>query len=102
MDRMEKIRQMLSGDQNDLFLKHALALECIKIGNDQEARLLFEEILQSDPGYIGSYYHLGKLYERENLVNRAEEIYKKGIAAATKAGDTHAANELRSALEDVQ
>ena len=30
----------------------------------QSARQLFEEILEREPEYIGSYYHLAKLLER--------------------------------------
>ncbi len=31
-----------------------------------EARKLFEELLNREPAYVGSYYHLGKLLERNN------------------------------------
>lgn len=102
VNRIEKIQQMLVEAPDDLFLKHALALEFIKIGKDHDARLLFEEILAKDPGYVGSYYHLGKLLERLNEFTHAEEVYEKGIKEAMKAGDRHAAGELRSALEDIR
>ncbi len=101
VDRIEKIRKMLVDAPGDLFLKHALALEYIKLGRDGDARLLFEEILAEDPGYVGSYYHLGKLLERLNEFTHAEEIYKRGIKESIKAGDRHAEGELRSALEDI-
>ena len=64
MDRIEKIKEFLLQQPNDNFLQHALALEYIKLGNDKEARKLFEQILMRDPAYIGSYYHLAKLFER--------------------------------------
>ena len=102
MDRIGKIRQLLEDSPEDLFLKHALALEYIKIERDKEARLLFEEILNTNPDFVGSYYHLGKLYERCNLIEKAEAVYQNGIAAAIKCGDTHAANELRAALDDAE
>ncbi len=102
VDRIEKIKAMLVDSPEDLFLKHALALEYIKMGRDDEACFLFEEILASDPGYVGSYYHLGKLLERQQELEQAVRVYERGISQAMKAGDTHAANELRSALEDLQ
>lgn len=102
MDRIGKIRQLLEDSPEDLFLKHALALEYIKIERDKEARLLFEEILNTNPDYVGSYYHLGKLYERSNLIEKAKAVYQNGIAAAIKCGNTHAANELRAALDDAE
>ncbi len=85
----------------DSFLQHALALEYIKLGNDDEARLLFEEILQREPGYIGSYYHLGKLLERTGDPGTAIVIYETGMKEAGKAGDQHTLGELRGAWEEL-
>ena len=85
----------------DSFLQHALALEYIKIGKDEEARSLFNEILKREPTYIGSYYHLGKLLERVGDFDRAIRVYKRGMEEAKKAGDNHSYNELVVALEDI-
>lgn len=101
MDRISKLKEFLQLNPSDSFLKHALALEYMKIDDDKTARSIFEEILTQDPGYIGSYYHLGKLLERNGDTNAAIEWYEKGMEAAKKAGDTHALNELRSAYEDL-
>ena len=101
MDRIEKLREFLRASPSDSFLQHALALEYIKAGDDGAARLLFEEILTRDPGYIGSYYHLAKLFERTNDQQAAITWYEKGMAAAKAAGDQHAYNELQMAYEDL-
>lgn len=101
MDRIEKIQEMLREQPDDSFLKHALALEHIKRGHDQEARRLFEEILNKEPGYIGSYYHLAKLLERSNDTGAAIIVYEKGMEEAKKAGDHHALGELRGAYEEL-
>ena len=101
MERIEKLREFLRASPSDSFLQHALALEYIKAGDDTAARLLFEEILARDPGYIGSYYHLAKLFERTNDQEAAILWYEKGMAAAKAAGDQHAYNELQMAYEDL-
>jgi Tfp pilus assembly protein PilF len=101
MDRIEKLQQFLSNSPTDSFLQHALALEYIKMGNDSEARKLFEEILGRDPGYTGSYYHLGKLLERNNEIDAAIKWYEKGMEEAKKAGEDHAYGELRGAYEEL-
>lgn len=102
MDRINKLKEMLQVDENDSFLQHALALEYIKTGNDEEACKLFDEILKREPGYLGSYYHLGKLLERIGDIKKAIEIYKKGMEVARSINDSHAYNELQSALEDAE
>ena len=100
-DRIDKLRKFLQDSPNDSFLQHALALEHIKAGNESEARTLFETILQRDPGYVGSYYHLAKLLERTGATAEALKVYEQGMYASRQAGDTHAYNELQAAYEDL-
>jgi Tfp pilus assembly protein PilF len=101
MDRIAQLMAFLEKTPEDNFLQHALALEYIKIGREQEARTLFEVLLQRDPSYIGSYYHLAKLLERTGDTEQAVLWYERGMEAAKKAGDSHALGELRSAYEEL-
>lgn len=101
MDRINKLQQYLLASPSDSFLRHALALEYIKIGNDTEARNLFESILTDDEKYVGSYYHLAKLLERIGENELAIKWYEKGMAVAKEAGDQHSYNELQAAYEDL-
>ena len=100
-DRIEKLKEFLKASPGDNFVQHALALEYSKLGDDEQARTLFENILTKSPDYIGSYYHLGKLLERVGETQLAIDWYEKGMAAAKKAGDNHAYNELQGAYEDL-
>ena len=101
MERIDKLRTFLAANPKDSFLKHALALEYVKLGDEAGARKLFEELLTADAGYVGSYYHLGKLLERTGEQEQAIAWYEKGLAAAKAAGDRHAYGELQGALDDV-
>ena len=100
MERIDKIKEMLVENPEDSFLCHALALEYIKLGNDEDAKQLFQSLLNREPGYIGSYYHLAKLLERMELRDDAIKWYEKGIRKAKEVGDQHAYSELMSAYED--
>ncbi len=101
MERIPKLKELLVQNPADSFLQHALALEYIKLGNDEAARGLFEKLLNENPGYIGSYYHLAKLLERKDKTEEAIKIYEKGMEEAKKAGDNHAYGELRAAYEEL-
>lgn len=92
---------MLQQMPGDNFLRHALALEYIKLDNDAAARVLFESILKDSPEYVGSYYHLAKLLERNGEAEAAIRWYEQGLQQAKAAGDTHSYNELLSAYEDL-
>lgn len=101
MSRIEQIETFLKETPNDCFLKHALALEYIKTGGDDKALQLFEENRSFDPGYIATYYHLGKLLEKLGKTEEAITIYAQGMEYARAAGDNHAYSELRSVHEEL-
>lgn len=101
MDRIAKLKEFLAASPADSFLQHALALEYIKLGDDEAARQLFEEILNREPAYVGSYYHLAKLLERQGREQEAIAVYERGMEEARKAGDNHALGELRGAWEEL-
>jgi Tfp pilus assembly protein PilF len=101
MDRIAQLKQFLKDNPEDSFVQHALALEYSKRGDDEGARSLFEKILNRDENYIGSYYHLAKLLERQNETDAAIKWYEKGMQVAKNLGDNHAYNELQMALDDL-
>ena len=101
MDRIEKLKDFLKNNPGDSFIQHALALEHIKAGDDATARQLFEKLLSTNPAYVGSYYHLGKLLERTGDEPAAIKAYEKGMEWAQQTGDKHAYNELRGAYEEL-
>lgn len=80
---------------------HALALEFIKAGKDEEAEACFRQNLENNIAYIATYYHLGKLLEHTNRTEEAIKIYHAGMEQAQKAGDQHAYSELRSVYEEL-
>lgn len=101
MDRIEKLKEFLRAEPEDPFVKHALALEYIKIGEVPTARRLLEEVLTRNPEAVGSYYQLGKLLEGMGEVQLAIGWYEKGMAAAKAAGERRAYNELQGAYDEL-
>lgn len=82
----------------DSFSKFALALELLNIDQKNKAQLLFEDILHTEPTYIGVYYHLAKLYSEINENKKALDTYKNGINIAEKLKNEHVKSELTGAL----
>jgi Tfp pilus assembly protein PilF len=102
MDRIAFLLDFIAKNPMDLFSRHALAMEMIKLGNDLDAKLVLDQILLIDPNYVGSYYHLGKIEERLSKVNDALLTYEKGIQVASEIGDQHASRELKAALNQLR
>ncbi|HZH36989.1 MAG TPA: hypothetical protein VEX65_06930 [Flavisolibacter sp.] len=101
MERIEKLRAFLAQNGTDSFVQHALALEYVKLNNDVAAREQWEALLAREENYVGSYYHLAKLLERQGEQQLAISTYQKGMEVAKAAGDNHAYNELQAAYEDL-
>ena len=98
-DRQQKLMHLLSETPNDTFLLFAMGLEMVKENNDNKALEFFNKILAVDENYCALYYHLGKLYERQNKEHEAMFTYEKGLHICKKLNEQHNYNELRSALD---
>lgn len=96
--RIDLLKSFLEKDANDDFSRYALALEYVKLNHLDWAIQEFEHLILHSPNYTATYYHLGKVYEKQGKMNDAKEIYQKGIAKTAQRGETHAHKELREAL----
>ena len=99
MNRIEILKGFLNDNPNDSFSRYALALEYLKLGQNDEALREFETVTKNDPQYVATYYQLGQLYQKLGQKHEAEKTFRTGIAAAAKAGDEHTRSELEAALE---
>ncbi len=104
-EQKEKIKQLarqIKDNPGDSFSKFALALEFRKNAEFKKARILFEDILSSDPDYVGVYYHLGKLYEALDRYQDAKKMYEKGIKVADEQNEVRTKSELKEALTQLK
>ena len=62
-----------------------------------KAKNLYEKLLKLDPEYLGTYYHLAKLFEALESPTEALNIYQLGIEMTSKKNDLHALAELKNA-----
>ncbi|MFX3625963.1 MAG: tetratricopeptide repeat protein [bacterium] len=99
--RIAQLQDFLKDTPNDAFLNYALAIEYVGMEKDELAQPIFEQLLELQPEYTATYYHLGKLYERADRKDDAENIYKKGIAITMKKREQHALSELQNALTNL-
>jgi tetratricopeptide (TPR) repeat protein len=97
MNRLNQLMAFHESNPKDSFILFAIAKEHEKIGDDETALKYYLQLRQNDPGYVGLYYHLGKLYEKIGSVNLAFSTYQTGIDVARQAGDQHALSELAEA-----
>ncbi len=95
-NRLNKLLDFLKNEPQDPFLKYALATEYLVLNDSAQALAYFEDLVQNHSNYVGTYYHLGKLYETLNRKADAIKTYQDGMAIARKANDMHAFSELQT------
>lgn len=96
-DRLQQLLDMLAESPEEAFLQFAIAKEHEKYGRLTESLSWFERLRAQSPGYVATYYHLGKLYEKLDRAADAFRTYSAGIEMARKAGEQHALSELAGA-----
>ncbi len=100
-NRLEQLKLFLKDTPNDPFLHYAMALEYLKLGEDQQALSIFTQLIETSPNYVGTYYHRGKLQEKLKMFDDALMTYKVGMETARKLQDNHSYSELLSAYNSL-
>ena len=95
--RLNKLLEFLDNDPNDSFILYALATEYNSLNDIEKAFNYYLKLVNEHPNYVGTYYHLGKLYEKQGEKDKAIDIYQKGMLIARSKRDMHAFSELQGA-----
>lgn len=100
--RIGELARKVRDNPGDSFTKFTLALECLKQERNKQARVLFEDIRERDPEYVGVYYHLGALYRQLDQPSEARRCYEEGMDVAREQNRNRTLSELREALEELK
>ncbi|BDS09918.1 tetratricopeptide repeat protein [Aureispira anguillae] len=95
--RLEQLKGFLAASPNEPFILFAIAKEYEGLEDNKNALDYYLQLEQNSPEYVGTYYHLGKLYEHLGEDKKAFFTYKKGMSIAKEAGDNHSLSELAGA-----
>lgn len=99
MPRREQLEEMLKAAPDDVFLHYALAMTYVSEGDSETAVAKLEDVIHRNPDYVAAYFQQGQVLAREGETERARDVIARGIEAARRVGDSHAAAEMTGFLE---
>ncbi len=100
--RREVLEQFVAARPADAFARYGLALECVKLGDDQAAIANFQHLVENHPDYVAGYFQYGQFLARLGRDEEARKMLSQGIVAAQRAGDAHARDEMQAALNSLR
>jgi uncharacterized protein HemY len=90
----DNLQLMLERGQDSPLLRFALGQEYLKSGEFVAAIDHLRQAVDQNPRYSAAWKALGEAHAQAGSVERAAEVYERGIVAARDAGDVQAAKEM--------
>jgi tetratricopeptide (TPR) repeat protein len=102
MSRIDALRELLAETPDDAFTRYALAMQLRQEDRLAEAMTEFRTLIERRPDYAASYLMAGQC--AQDLGDRAEavRIFRLGVEACARAGETHAGERCAEALADLE
>jgi tetratricopeptide (TPR) repeat protein len=97
--RVDQLLQMLADEPNEPFLLYALAMEYGNAEKYEESLQYYQRLVKEHRQYVGTYYHLAKLFEKLERNDDATNTYEQGMGIARQMGDQHSFKELEAAYK---
>ena len=96
---MDTLKEMVSQNPSDAFLRYGLAMEYKNSGDLEGAVREFRAIIDANPDYSPAYFHGGQALERLGRADEARSLYQAGVEVTRRKGDAHALSEMQAALD---
>ena len=97
--RLSQLLTFLEEDNKDPFNWYAVGNE-YRTEEPLKAVEYFEELRTRFPAYVPTYYILAETLVVLEEMERAKEVYERGIAVAKEAGEQKALAELQNAYQN--
>ncbi len=95
------LKEILAQNPDDIFARYGLAMEYSRAGDVATALAEFNTILAKNPDYVAAYQMAGQMLASADRREDAISYLQKGIAAAQRLGNRHAASEMEALLDEI-
>jgi thioredoxin-like negative regulator of GroEL len=96
--RLETLRSLVAQGKADTFAHYALAMELRTQGQLEEAWQIFQALLQSHADYLAAYAPAADTLVSLSRNQEAKALLLQGIELCERKGQSHARDQLQTAL----
>lgn len=100
-NRLEGLLKFYESDPKDTFTLYGIALEYISLKEYGKAEDFFNKIFNIDSKYVPAYMQFGQMKSSQGEIEKAKEVFEKGILVAKEIGDNHAAKEMEEFIDEL-
>ena len=101
MDKIAALSEILTADPTNAFARYGLAMEHNTQGKPDLALTEFATLIHHNPDYVPAYQMSAQTLAKLGRTNDAVTRLKKGLTAAQRTGNAHAASEMQTLLDDL-
>lgn len=99
MPTLQQLEELLQAEPDDVFLQYAVAMAFVSQGDSAEGLARLQAIVHENPDHVAAYFQAAQLLAQADQIEAARELARRGIDAAVRVGDSHAAGEMTGFLE---
>lgn len=99
LSRLQLLIQFTKEEPENPFNWYALALENLN-SNPEATAAIFDQLLNDHPAYLPTYYTSAQFFAERNKLEKAKEIFEKGILLAGKLKEEKALKELKNTYQN--
>src|SRR5260370_34923833 len=100
MDRIARLRELLSQDPNNAFARYGLAMEDSNSGEQDRALDEFGKLLSTNPDYTAGYFMAAQTLAKAGRAEEAKQRRENAISSAQRKRDAHPESETQAMLAE--
>ena len=101
MSRREKLEAMLVSDPQDQLLRYMFSMELDKEGDNDRSLSYLIGLMNDASPYVPAYLMAGQQFTRLGRIEEARAAFRNGVEEAQRQGDSHAFEELKRFLSEL-
>ena len=95
------LREIVAQNPQDAFARYGLAMELSNRGELEFALAQFKNLLELHPDYAAGYFMAAQALAKAGRNDEARDYLTRGIAAAERTRNAHAAGEMQALLDEL-